>query len=70
MEHLSLLRSPVKKIQIKNDPLGKYAKKEEEKENVEIFHSRMMLRGEKSIEKLPKLGKFNKKKDLSKYAKT
>ena len=34
MEHLSLLRSPIKKIHIKNDPLGKYAKKTEEKENV------------------------------------
>jgi hypothetical protein len=70
MEHLSLLRSPIKKIHIKNDPLGKYAKKTEEKENVQIFHSRMVLKGEKSLDKLPKLGKISKKKDLKSYMKT
>jgi hypothetical protein len=29
MEHLSLMRSPIKKLYLKNDPLGKYAKKDE-----------------------------------------
>jgi hypothetical protein len=27
MEHLSFMRSPIKKLNLKNDPLGKHAKK-------------------------------------------
>jgi hypothetical protein len=59
MEHLALLRSPVKKLVLKNDPLGKYARKEEEnKENNSKSRSRLIGKLEKpSAERLPQVAK-------------
>jgi len=57
LDHLVLLRSPVKKIQVKNDPLGKYAGKENNDHSrlIETVHSK--IKDTKKEKTLPVLQK-------------